>query len=186
MRVRVHAPEHDVLVVLSEADGPLSLPIVIGPHEGVAIATAQAGMQSPRPGPHDLLLGTLAATGIGLDRVNIVELREGTFIAELVLSNGRRVDSRASDAIAIALRAHVDVWCAEDVLDAAAVVLDEDEQTDVHLSGAGVEEETEGHLSGTVVGEETEGHTEEEVAEFREFLESVAPEDFEDASGDPL
>ena len=186
MRVRVHAPEHDVLVVLSEADGPLSLPIVIGPHEGVAIATAQAGMQSPRPGPHDLLLGTLAATGIGLDRVNIVELREGTFLAELVLSNGRRVDSRASDAIAIALRAHVDVWCAEDVLDAAAVVLDEDEQTDVHLSGAGVGEETEGHLSGAGVGEETEGHTEEEVAEFREFLESVAPEDFEDASGDPL
>lgn len=165
--MRVHAPEHDVLVVLSEADGPLSLPIVIGPHEGVAIATAQAGMQSPRPGPHDLLLGALRASGVGLARVNIVELREGTFIAELILSNGEHVDSRASDAIALALRAHVDVWCAEDVLEAAAVVLDMDEDEHAHV-----------HLSGPV----PEAEAEEEVAEFREFLESVGPEDFEDPS----
>ena len=123
VRVRVADPDHDVLVVLSEADGDLSLPIVIGPHEGVAIATAQAGVSMPRPGPHDLLLGTLTAVGVELDHVTITELREGTFIAELVLSNGARVDARASDAIALALRATVDVWCADDVLAQAAIVL---------------------------------------------------------------
>ncbi|WP_207947759.1 bifunctional nuclease family protein [Occultella glacieicola] len=166
VRVRVHAPEHDVLVVLSEAEGPLSLPIVIGPHEGVAIATAQAGMQSPRPGPHDLLLSVLEASEVGLDRVNIIEVRDGTFIAELVLTNGRRVDSRASDAIALALRAHVEVWCAEAVLDVAAVVLDVDEDDHEHV-----------HLGAPMHGQEAD----EEVAEFREFLDSVAPEDFDDS-----
>jgi bifunctional DNase/RNase len=119
VRVRVHAPEHDVLVVLSEAEGPVSLPIVIGPHEGVAIATAQAGMQSPRPGPHDLLLSVLEASEVGLDRVNIIEVRDGTFIAELVLTNGRRVDSRASDAIALALRARAPIFVEDAVIDRA-------------------------------------------------------------------
>src|SRR5699024_9763246 len=107
VRVRLNAPEHEVLVVLTESDGELSLPIVIGPHEGVAIATAQAGMSLPRPGPHDLLLNCLEAAGVDLVQVSIIELREGTFIAELVLSNGQRVDARASDAIALALRARV-------------------------------------------------------------------------------
>ena len=88
VRVRLNAPEHEVLVVLTESDGELSLPIVIGPHEGVAIATAQAGMSMPRPGPHDLLLSSLEAAGVQLSQVSIVELREGTFIAELVLQRG--------------------------------------------------------------------------------------------------
>lgn len=167
VRVRVADPDHDVLVVLSEAEGNLSLPIVIGPHEGVAIATAQAGVAMPRPGPHDLLLATLDSVGVSLERVTITELREGTFIAELVLSNGNHVDARASDAIAIALRAAVDVWCAEDVLEQAAVVLtsdDDDEDDDdaphVTISGTGQEEDT--------------------VEEFREFLDSVDPSDFDE------
>src|SRR5690625_6088711 len=91
------APEHAVLVRLGEADGVRSLPIVIGPHEGVAIATAHAGMSPPRPGSHDLLLASLSACGVSLRQVNIVELRAGTFIAELILSTGARVDARASD-----------------------------------------------------------------------------------------
>lgn len=164
VRVRVADMEHDVLVVLAEANGNLSLPIVIGPHEGIAIATAQAGVSSPRPGPHDLLLSTLAATGVGLDQVVISELRDGTFIAELVLSNGARVDSRASDAIAVALRADVDVWCAEAVLDQAAMVLDgvdDDEPDQVSLSDA------------------RSPADDQELEQFRAFLDTVEPEDFD-------
>ncbi len=164
VRVRVAEPDHDVLVVLSEAEGDLSLPIVIGPHEGVAIATAQAGVSSPRPGPHDLVLTILAATGVALEYVTICELREGTFIAELVLTNGRRVDSRASDAIALALRAKVDVWCADDVLDQAAVVLTGVDADEAHLG-----------LSG-----EGSGREDDAVAQFRQFLEGVDPSDFEE------
>lgn len=165
VRVRVADPDHDVLVVLSEAEGNLSLPIVIGPHEGVAIATAQAGVTMPRPGPHDLLLTTLEATGVGLECVTISELREGTFIAELVLTNGKRVDARASDAIALALRAAVDVWCADDVLEQAAVV----------LTG----EDADGEMRVEISREDPEVE-EDAVEQFREFLDRVEPADFED------
>lgn len=172
VRVRVSEPEHDVLVVLSETEGELSLPIVIGPHEGVAIATAQAGVRSPRPGPHDLLLATLRAVDARLEYVTICALREGTFIAELVLSNGSRVDSRASDAIALALRAGVEVWCADDVLDAAAVVMATEDP-----EGEDLEEGDEVSLT------PDPAPTEAEVAQFRQFLDEVEPSDF-DESGD--
>lgn len=166
VRVRMQAPEQDVLVLLGEADGERSLPIVIGPHEGVAIATAHAGMRPPRPGPHDLLLSTLEACGVALSQVNIVALRAGTFIAELVLSTGVKVDSRASDAIALALRGKVEVWCAEEVLGEAGVILETDEDGSMRV-----------HSEEPVSPDDAET----EVANFREFLDSVAAEDF----GDP-
>ncbi|SEE10368.1 bifunctional nuclease family protein [Ruania alba] len=165
VRVRLNAPEHEVLVILDEDAGERSLPIVIGPHEAVAIATVQAGMPMPRPGTHDLLVACVDAAGSGIRQVEITEVRGGTFIAEVVLQNGTRVDSRASDAIAVALRAKVDVWCAEDVLDDAAVVLDVDEDDREHV-----------HLAGTLADDEAD----ERVSEFREFLERVEPEDFSD------
>ena len=163
VRVRMQAPEQDVLVLLGEAEGPRSLPIVIGPHEGVAIATAHAGMQPPRPGPHDLLLSVLRTCGVSLTQVNIVELRGGTFIAELVLSNDERVDSRASDAIALALRAGVDVWCVNEVLDEAGVILETDEDGSMRVSEPVSPEDAE-----------------TELAHFRDFLDTVAAEDFAD------
>ncbi|UFU04632.1 bifunctional nuclease family protein [Ruania suaedae] len=165
VRVRLNAPEQEVLVLLNEHDGPRSLPIVVGPHEAVAIATVQAGMPMPRPGTHDLLLACLEATDVRVHQVAITELREGTFIAEIVLTNGRRVDSRASDAIAVGLRAGVAVWCEDTVLDEAAVVLDVDEDDREHV-----------HLTGTLGADEAE----ERVAEFRSFLDSVEPGDFSD------
>lgn len=168
VRVRVNAPEHEVLVVLTEADGDLCLPIVIGPHEGVAIATAHAGMSMPRPGPHDLLLRTLEALDVQLSHVAIVELREGTFIAELVLSNGERIDSRASDAIALALRGEVEVWCAEEVLEAAGVELELDEDDQRHIR---------------LVGQMSQEDADQRVAEFRDFLDRVDPEDFSSSGG---
>lgn len=161
----MQAPEQDVLVLLGEDEGGRTVPIVIGPHEGVAIATAHAGMQPPRPGPHDLLLSVLRACDVSLTQVNIVELRAGTFFAELVLSNGVRVDSRASDAIAVALRAEADLWCADDVLDEAGVILETEEDGSMRVQ-----------LSEPVSGHDAEA----EVADFREFLDSVAAEDFAD------
>src|SRR5690625_1298479 len=94
VRVRMQAPEQDVLVLLGEADGDRSLPIVIGPHEGVAIATAHAGMTPPRPGPHDLLLSALEACRVSLQQVTIVELRGGIFITVMLVSINTRTLSR--------------------------------------------------------------------------------------------
>src|SRR5699024_5770977 len=150
------------------AEGELSLPIVIGPHEGVAIATAHAGMSMPRPGPHDLLLRTLETLQVQLSHVAIVELRAGTFIAELVLSNGARIDSRASDAIALALRVEVEAWGGEEALAAAGgeLELDEDDQRHIRLGGR-----------------MSQAAADPRVPEVRAFLDRVDPEDFSSSGG---
>lgn len=159
VRVRVSPTANDVVVLLREEEQGRAVPILIGPHEGVAIASVQSGLTTGRPGPYDLILSVIDATGVSLDQVEIVELREGIFIAELVLSNGERIDSRTSDAIAVALRADVDVYCAKDIVEEAGLFLDVD----------GDEEDTY-HVR--------EEETEEEVAQFRSFLDEVDPADF--------
>ena len=124
VRVRVADPDHDVLVVLSEADGDLSLPIVIeSPRRRRDRDCAGRGRDAPPWSPRPAARRpTRSASSWSGSRSP--SCAKGTFIAELVLSNGDHVDARASDAIAIALRAAVDVWCAEDVLAQAAIVLD--------------------------------------------------------------
>lgn len=159
VRVRVSPTANDVVVLLREEEQGRAVPILIGPHEGVAIASAQSGVTTGRPGPYDLLLSVLEAAGGSLERVEITELRDGIFIAELVLVNGTRVDSRTSDAIAVALRAGVEVFCAEDIVDEAGLYLDSEN------------DEEEMYLSRTQ-------DTEAEVAEFRSFLDDIDPADF--------
>jgi len=152
--VRARIPDSEVVVILAEADGARVVPIVIGPREGAAIASAQAGLVPPLPQTHDLFVNTLTALGRSLTVVRIVDLIEGTFHAEIVLDNEVVVDSRASDAIALAVRAGCDVLCAEHVVEAAGVLVEEDE--------------------------EAERDEEEAVEEFKTFLEGISPEDFRD------
>ncbi|MFV0425975.1 MAG: bifunctional nuclease family protein [Beutenbergiaceae bacterium] len=165
VRVRVADDDHEVLVILREANGPRALPIVIGPHEGIAIATAQAGVRLPRPGPHDLLLTALAAADTQVQRVWITAVRHGTFFAELGLSNEARVDSRASDAISIALRADVEIWCADEILDELGLELELDADQSDSLT--------------IEVDDGDQGPDEAEIAEFRRFLDAVLPTDFD-------
>ena len=161
VRVRVSPAANDVVVLLKDEEQGRAVPILIGPHEGVAIASAQSGLTAGRPGPYDLIVSLLEATRAPLERVEIVELRDGVFIAELVLAGGVRVDSRTSDAIAVALRAEVEVYCAEEIVEEASLYLD--------LVG---EEDDEMYLSKT-------DDTEAEVAQFRSFLDDVSPSDFD-------
>lgn len=155
--VRARIPDNEVVVILGESQGARVVPIVIGPREGAAIASAQAGLVPPRPQTHDLFMSTLGALGRTLVEVRIVDLIEGTFHAEIVLDNSVVVDSRASDAIALAVRAGCDVLCAEHVVDVAGVLIEEDVET-----------------------EEEEEDEEEAVEEFKTFLEGISPEDFRD------
>ena len=152
--VRRQLPADQVVVLLLDQEGHRLLPIVVGVWEGTAIATGHAGVAPPRPMTHDLLVTVLGALGTGVDHVEIVALEEGVFHAELVLVNGVRVDSRASDAIALAVRARVPVLCAEPVLAESGVLVED-------------------------------RHTEEEMAEFRSFLATVEPEDFEGGGPEP-
>ena len=107
------------IVVLREASGDAELPVWVGAMEAMAISLVLNNENLPRPLTHDLFLMTLKAFKAELRRVEINDLREGTFYAVLVLSGpeGRtRVDCRPSDAIALAMRAGAPILVEEEVL----------------------------------------------------------------------
>ena len=154
--VRVELPANQPIVLLKERHGPRYLPIWIGAVEATAIAFALQGVETARPLTHDLMVDILAAAGITVSAVHVTDLREGTYYAELHMRRGDEdivVSSRTSDAIAIATRlTDIPVYGAEAVLDEAGIEIDPDEEGDVD--------------------------PDEEVREFREFLDTVTPEDF--------
>ena len=151
--VRVEVPSNQPIVLLREAEqGGRYLPIFIGSPEATAIVYAYQGMQTPRPMTHDLFVTVLGDFGISLEQVAITALQEGTFYAELTLRRGEtveRISSRPSDAIALAVR----------LGDGIPIVVDES-----------VFEE-----AGVMFEEEQD---EDQIEEFRAFLEEITPEDF--------
>ena len=111
--VRVEMPSNQPIVLLREAGGDRYLPIWIGAVEATAIAFAQQGQLPPRPLTHDLFRDVLDALRQKLERVDITELRDGVFFAELRFSGGVQVSARPSDAIALALRTGTPIYGAE-------------------------------------------------------------------------
>jgi len=124
-------PSNQPLVLLREVTGERYLPIWIGAVEATAIAFAQQGVVPPRPLTHDLLKDVLEATGNELTEVQIVEVKDGVFFANLVLSSGVEISARPSDSIAIALRTGTRVVCSEDVLDEAGVAVPAEQEDEV-------------------------------------------------------
>lgn len=150
--IRIQLPANQPLLLLRYPEQNLYLPLWIGAPEASAIAMSEQGLTPPRPMTHDLLISVLETLSVELERIEIVSVHNAVFVAELVLSNGKRVDSRSSDAVALAVRAQCPIMCAEDVLQEA---------------GVSIETETEG-----------EEAPEEQLREFREFLDNIDPEDF--------
>lgn len=112
------------VVVLKDETGQITLPIWIGIPEATSIASAIKQVTMARPLTHDLFYDLLLEVGVTVQRVVITELKESTYFAELVLGQGDRVmvlDSRPSDAIAMALRASAPIYVAQSVLDQAKV-----------------------------------------------------------------
>jgi len=129
--VRVSLTNQQRIVVLREKDSERYLPIWIGTFEAEAITIALQEVEVARPQTHDLLKNMLTQLGGRLVRVEVINLREDVFFGNLVVEqNGRtiNIDSRPSDALALAVRAHVPVLIARDVMDAAAVYPDQDVQ----------------------------------------------------------
>jgi hypothetical protein len=149
--VRVELPSKQPLVLLKEVDGERYLPICIGAVEATAIALAQEGVTTQRPMTHDLMRDVLLALSAELTRVTITDLRDGVFYANLVFANGVEVSARPSDAIALAMRMSVPVFGDESVLAEASIS----------------------------VPEEQAAQQENELEQFRKFLDEVSPEDFE-------
>jgi bifunctional DNase/RNase len=130
MGVRVEMPSNQPIVLLREVGGDRYLPIWIGAAEATAIAFAQQGVVPPRPLTHDLIKDILGATGTSLEQVEITDVKDGVFYANLVFGGGAEVSARPSDSIAIALRTGTTIYCADAVLDEAGLAVpaeDEDE-----------------------------------------------------------
>jgi uncharacterized protein len=122
--VRVHMPSSNHVVILKERDRERYLPIWIGPWEANAIAMRLQGVAPERPLSHDLFSAILDELGVTISQVVIATLAEETYHARLVLDTEGRtieVDSRPSDAIALAIRAGARIYASEAVLDRAGV-----------------------------------------------------------------
>lgn len=129
--VRVEMPTNQPIVLLRERDGGRYLPIWIGAPEAAAITYAQQGVVPPRPLTHDLMRDMLEALGHELTEVRIVALRESVFHAALIIDGKTEISSRASDAIALALRTGSKVLVEPSILDEAAIVVSSEEDDEV-------------------------------------------------------
>ena len=143
-------PSNTPIVLLKEADGIRVIPIWIGTVEATAIAYATQSVTPPRPMTHDLILNLVAAFGAELTQVRINDLVDGTFYALLIFNNGVQVSARPSDAVALALRLEIPITATAQVLDEAGIEMREDEVED-----------------------------EDQVEQFRAFLDEISPEDFQ-------
>lgn len=113
-------------LILKEVSGNRRLPIIIGAAEAQSIALEMEGIKPPRPLTHDLMKNIIAAFGGELSEITIDELRDGTFYAKLSIDS-QLIDSRPSDAIALAVRYGVQIFVAASVMDEAAFVPEEEE-----------------------------------------------------------
>jgi uncharacterized protein len=171
--LNVEAANGGPLVLLREHDAPHRvLPISIGAPEAIAIGLALDREVPPRPLTHDLLATFVRDLDARIHHVEVTELRNGTFHAELAVegpTGERRLDSRPSDAIALALRVDAPVFVSEDVLDEAGAILavvTDDDTVEVEI---GAEADAEAEIE---VDEEA---IEAEVAKFRSLLDDLDP-----------
>lgn len=149
--------EQQHVILLKPVDEPASggrmLPVWIGEQEATSILLAVEGSTTPRPLAHDLMVTMLGELDAEVDRVEVTRIEGGTYFAEITLftPHGLRViDARPSDAIALASRTHTPIWVADEVLEVAGIADN--------------------------VSEPDSG--DEEVDEFRRFLDDVDPDDF--------
>ncbi|MBC3192313.1 bifunctional nuclease family protein [Pseudonocardia sp. C8] len=175
VEVRVRAVGIDVgtqgpVVLLQETTGDRRLlAVAVGEPEAIAVASALEGVVGERPDTHRLIGAVLAAFGRRLVRVRVCALREHVFHAELELDDGTRVDARTSDAVVLALHAACRIDVEEAVLAEAGVAADTVSVEGSGVAGAGPE------AGGTGAGEPES----REMEEFRRFLDTASPEDFE-------
>ncbi|TMK70767.1 MAG: bifunctional nuclease family protein [Actinobacteria bacterium] len=143
------------IVLLKTAEGNKFLPIWIGHPEAAAILMKLQSATTPRPMTHDLVTDMLDQLGAQVTRITVTELRENTFYAQItVQQDGSEVeiDSRPSDAIALAIRADAPIFAADEVIEESAIEFEGDEINQEDL--------------------------EKEVSKFKQFLDHVSPDEF--------
>jgi bifunctional DNase/RNase len=163
--IRVSLMSQQRIVILRERDAERYLPIWIGVYEAESITIALQEVEVARPLTHDLLKIIFQRLNARIVRVEVVALREDTFYGNIVIeANGEvmNIDSRPSDAVAIAVRAHVPILVARSVMDTAGIIPEEDLQT----SQAAAHEQP---AAAPVEGETSE----DRLSVFRDFLDTL-------------
>lgn len=122
-------------LILKEVNGARRLPIIIGAFEAQSIALEMEGIKPPRPLTHDLLKSIIDSMGMALNDVFISDLRDGTFYARLNLDS-QEIDSRPSDAIALAVRFGVPIFVSDKVMEEASFVPENEESDKIPMTGA--------------------------------------------------
>lgn len=180
--IRVSLMNYQRVVILKEKTADRYLPIWIGPSEADAIAVKLQGVNVPRPLTHDLLRSVIDTLGAGVASIVVNDLKNDTFYAKITLNfDGKQmeVDSRPSDALALAVRVEAPIYVEESVLDKAGILLDKD-------TGKPFGEEDSKAVnpaSGTpTVDKSGKKVTEEEMkrmSAFREFINNLDLDDFD-------
>ena len=156
-------------MLLKTADGNKFLPIWIGHPEAAAILMRIQGATTPRPMTHDLLSDMLGKLDAEVVQVTVTELRDNTFYASITVHvNGSEieVDSRPSDAIALAVRADAPIYAADDVIEESAIEFEGEEGPPENVATMTPEQQTQLR------------------EQFKEFLENVTPDQFAAADAD--
>ena len=124
-RISYYPPSKGYAVILQEKVGSRSLPIIVGSSEAQAIALYLEGVEMPRPMTHDLIINVLENIESEINRVSIARMSNGTFFAEIEVTNVQVgeiiIDSRPSDAIAIALRTLTPIYISDEVMNRAGI-----------------------------------------------------------------
>jgi len=170
--IRVSLMNYQRVVILKEKKAGRYLPIWIGPAEADAIAVKLQGVKVPRPLTHDLLFSAIGSLGATVDSIIVSDLKSDTFYAKILLNvdGGQiEIDSRPSDALALAVRAGVPIYVDEVVLDKAGILLDEE-------TGKPILEETEeAGGKGKKVSEEEM----KKLSAFYDFINTLDLDDFD-------
>ncbi len=133
--VRVEMPSQKPIILLKEEEGNRYLPIWIGAFEATAIALEMSNIKTPRPMTHDLMNNILKTLGFSIKNIEICDIKDNTFYAFINIKNDKKgdieIDSRPSDAIALAVRCSCDIYASEHVITSAGLEIQsiEDEIT---------------------------------------------------------
>lgn len=173
--IRVSLTNYRRVVILKVKDADRYLPIWIGPAEADAIALKLQDLSVPRPLTHDLLDSVITSLGAQVNHILVSDLTEDTFFAKIVLSHkgGKtEIDSRPSDAIALAVRTQAPIYASQSVVDKAGVHMDSEGRASIPEDRA----------------EESEGVSEEELerlSAFTDFVDDLDLSGFGEGGEDP-
>ena len=166
--VRVSLTNQQRIVVLREVNAERYLPIWIGPYEAESITIALQEIEVARPQTHDLLKNLMNTLNARLVRVEVISLRDDVFFGNLVIEYNSQlldIDTRPSDALALAVRAHVPILVSREVMDSAGIIPEQDIQTE--------ESEPAGKSAVEAEGPETD----ERLSVLKDFLKRLNIDD---------